>query len=76
MNDRIKKLLSQANIYDGRESLYWCEGKNLVEFAELIINDCTDIINKRKDAAIEASWNVDEAMSNAVWDIEAHFYGD
>lgn len=24
---------------------------------------------------IMSCWNVDEAMSNAVWDIESHFYG-
>jgi len=40
MNERIKKLLLQANIYDGRESMYWCEEKNLVEFAELIVREC------------------------------------
>lgn len=50
-------------------------GSDVEKFAELIINECTSIINKRKDAAIDASWNVDEAMTNAVWDIEAHFYG-
>jgi hypothetical protein len=45
MNERIKKLLSQANIYDGRESLYWCEGKNLVEFAELIVGECIQAVD-------------------------------
>jgi hypothetical protein len=40
MNERIKNLLSQASIYDGRDSLYWCEEKNLTEFAELIVKEC------------------------------------
>ena len=44
MNERIKKLLLQANIYDGRESMYWCEEKNLVEFAELIVRECAGVI--------------------------------
>jgi len=43
MNERIKNLLSQANIYDGRDSLYWCEEKNLIEFAELIVGECANI---------------------------------
>jgi hypothetical protein len=43
MNERIKNLLSQANIYDGRDSLYWCEEKNLTEFAELIVRECANV---------------------------------
>lgn len=72
MNKRLKELAEQATSYNNSDG--WLFDKE--KFAELIIKDCTDIVNKRKDAAIDASWNVDEAMSNAVWDIEAHFYGD
>jgi hypothetical protein len=87
MNKRLEELAEQARnyaldekrIYERVHNTEQCmevyrEGYNK-KFAELIIKDCTDIVNKRKDAAIEASWNVDEAMSNAVWDIESHFYG-
>jgi hypothetical protein len=71
MNERLKELESQC--WESRQyGPPWFDYK---KFAELIITECTDIVNKRKDAAIDASWNVDEAMSNAVWDIEAHFYG-
>ena len=88
MNERIQELAMQAFIADSveRNPRYKrSENTNIImkdlagfnkKFAELLINECTDIVNKRKDAAIEASWNVDEAMSNAVWDIEAHFYGE
>jgi len=80
MNERIKELAEQAKLMAeediNRQISYNAELKAFAEkFAELIITECTDIVNKRKDAAIDASWNVDEAMSNAVWDIEAHFYG-
>lgn len=72
MNKRLKELADQCTSYNDSDGWIFDKAK----FAELIIKDCTDIVNKRKDAAIDASWNVDEAMSNAVWDIEAHFYGD
>ena len=76
MNERIKELYLQAVEYSNGQMTFGDTREYFAEkFAELIVNDCTDIINKRKDAAIEASWNVDEAMSNAVWDIESHFYG-
>jgi hypothetical protein len=76
MKERIKQLQFQAaaQIPPLLVDSEW-QREFTKKFAELIIRDCTDIINKRKDAAIEASWNVDEAMSNAVWDIESHFYG-
>jgi len=47
--------------------------KALDAYALLIMEECISIINKRKYAAIDADWLVDEAMSNAVWDIEEHF---
>jgi hypothetical protein len=71
MNERIKELAEQCTSYNNSDG--WLFDKE--KFAELIITECTDIVNKRKDAAIDASWNVDEAMTNAVWDIEEHFYG-
>jgi len=66
MNERIKELAAKAKLHMVSEP-------RMQEFAELIIQDCVDIVNKRKDAAIDADWLVDEAMSNAVWDIEEHF---
>lgn len=66
MNERIKELAVKAKLHMVSEP-------RMQEFAELIIQDCVDIVNKRKDAAIDADWLVDEAMSNAVWDIEEHF---
>lgn len=83
MNERIRELFKRAG---GKTSIHnlmsnpmqqreynelWNE--NIDKFAELIISECVVILNKRKDAAIDASWDVDEAMSNAVWDIEEHF---
>ena len=43
------------------------------KFAELIVRECVGIISKRKNQAIDDSWNVDEAMSMAEMDLEEHF---
>lgn len=42
-------------------------------FAELIAKECRDIVGKVRDIAIEDGWNVDEAMSTAMYDIDEHF---
>jgi hypothetical protein len=79
MKKRIKQLLVESQLLEaiGENAYEEDDWEPIVEkFTELIVRECTDIVNKRKDAAIDASWDVDEAMSNAVWDIEAHFYGD
>ena len=44
MNDRIKKCLTQAGIYDGREGLYWCSQELLDKFAKLIVRECIETI--------------------------------
>jgi len=68
MNQLHEKLLAQAHIEFAPDSKAVTS-----RFAELLIKECVSIVNKRKDAAIDADWHVDEAMSNAVWDIEEHF---
>jgi hypothetical protein len=68
MNELHEKLLAQAHIEFAPDSK-----AVTARFAELIVKECVGIVNKRKDAAIDADWHVDEAMSNAVWDIEEHF---
>jgi len=70
MNERIKELATLATrqyspTYYTQE---WIQG-----FAELIVRECVGIVAKRKDQAIEDSWNVDEAMSLAEMDLEEHF---
>lgn len=78
MNERMKDLVGQAKFMaeesinkkiSANDELYAFAEK----FAELIVLECVSIVNKRKDAAIDANWLVDEAMSHAVWDIEEHF---
>lgn len=78
MNERMKDLVGQAKFMaeesinkkiSANDELYAFAEK----FAELIVQKCVSIVNKRKDAAIDANWLVDEAMSHAVWDIEEHF---
>ena len=77
MNKLITDLAEHCDFYVGNEwhmeppearQRIWTE-----KFAELIMQECITLVNKRKDAAIEAYWGVDEAMTNAVWDIEEHF---
>ena len=72
MNERIKELVEKSGIYiayDNRAVL----DKELEFFAELIVRECVGIIAKRKDQAIDDSWNVDEAMSMAEMDLKEHF---
>ena len=79
MNERIEKLLEQALRWSGENvnrnlySNYEIEQKEYEKFAELIVKECRDIVGKTRDQAIEDEWNVDEAMSTAMFDIEDHF---
>lgn len=40
MNERIKELAGQANLYDG----WFCGKGNIEKFAELIVQECIDKI--------------------------------
>ena len=72
MNERILKLFIQSCRHADYE--HQNVPKELVEkFAELIVRECRDIVGKTRDQAIEDEWNVDEAMSTAMFDIEEHF---
>ncbi len=69
MNERIKELAEQARLLTG-----WPVGEiEYQKFAILIIKKCRDIVSDTRDMAIEEEWNVDEAMSTAMYDIEEHF---
>ena len=61
MNERIKELLKQASIYDGRESLYWCSEDNLNKFAELIVRECIERVRSQyipvRDSTVEGRTN-------------------
>jgi hypothetical protein len=74
MNDRINELMKQANkdIPLGKD--FWQGLEQFSEkFAELIVKECMELVSATKDLAIEDGWNVDEAMSTAINDIEEHF---
>ena len=43
------------------------------KFAELIVQKCVSIVAERKDQAIDEAWNIDEAMSASMFDIEDYF---
>jgi hypothetical protein len=74
MNEKIEKLLEQCH----RET-YGVNGELLEigidaeKFAELIVKECVELVSVNRDLAIEDGWNVDEAMSTAINDIEEHF---
>jgi hypothetical protein len=78
MNERIKFLAEQAEIYAGelidegadydQYPRYYTE-----KFAQLIVRECRDIVGKTRNQAIDDGWNVEEAMSTAMFDIEGHF---
>jgi len=67
MNERIKELAEES--YNEFYNIHI----DLELFAELIIKKCRDIVSDTKDQAIEEEWNVDEAMSTAMYDIEEYF---
>ena len=68
MNKRIKELEPQC--WEHNE---FGLNFNYEKFAKLIVKECRDIVGKTRDLAIEDEWNVDEAMSTAMFDIEDHF---
>jgi len=65
MNERIKQLALQAG--------YNMDMQQHQKFAELIVRECVELVSVNRDLAIEDGWNVDEAMSTAINDIEEHF---
>ena len=79
MNDRIGKLIEQAEEWvcrdypDAMDNSDEFHARTMEKFAQLIIRKCRDIVDKTRDNAIEDEWNVDEAMSTALFDIEDHF---
>lgn len=79
MNERIKELAEQASIGVWGDAVFMLNTKDtldsdvLEKFAELIIKKCRDIVSDTRDQAIDDDWNVDEAMSTAMFDIEEHF---
>ncbi len=77
MNQRIKELAEQATSIVEMVSSYGYTSSyanfDREKFAELIVKECRDIVGKVRDTAIEDEWNVDEAMSTAMYDIEEHF---
>lgn len=75
MNKELVATLAEKaknSVPQGLNPDQWIEVYN-TKLIQYVIQECIDIVNKRKDAAIDAEWLVDEAMSNAVWDIEEHF---
>lgn len=84
MNELIKLLAEQADAYAKSEYEKWTPTPDFSgvphirkifneKFAELIIKECRDVVAKTRDQAIERGWNLDEAMSTAMYDIEEHF---
>lgn len=72
MNARIRELAEQAEMAANKGN--HVDVKIMMEkFAELIVRECRDIVAKTRDQAIEDEWNIDEAMSTAMFDIEEHF---
>jgi hypothetical protein len=72
MNERIKELMDQAGIdVEAVENLGAMPAA--LKFALLIARECRDIVGKTRDQAIEDGWNIEEAMSTAMYDIDEHF---
>ena len=77
MNERIKQITGQ--VLDEIVPETWValgyDKIKEIQFrtAYLIVRECRDIVSKTRDQAIESEWNVDEAMSTAMYNIEEHF---
>ena len=75
MNKKIQELALQCYETGPIGNDGWPEYSrlNIEKFVELIVRECRDTVAKTRDEAIERNWNVDEAMSTAMYDIEKHF---
>ena len=73
MNERIAELIEQCTAQEFSDCTGGFETFDKEKFAELIIKKCRDIVSDTRDQAIEEEWNVDEAMSTAMYDIEEYF---
>jgi len=73
MNERIKELVEQAFIITTDGKIGHVNNYMVEKFAELIVRECVELVSVNRDLAIEDGWNVDEAMSTAISDIEEHF---
>ena len=76
MNERIKELKQKSYVTIYGEACFDDGDVDILDvniLAQSIIRECRDIVGKTRDRAIEDGWNVDEAMSTAMFDIEAHF---
>jgi hypothetical protein len=75
MNPRIQELLKQAGVTDNWNKADWysMSPEMIEKFAQLIVQECVELVSVNRDLAIEDEWNVDEAMSTAINDIEEHF---
>ena len=70
MNERIRLLAEQAGYTKDMFGIGHWDMPECQKFAELIVRECRDIVGKTRDQAIEDGWNVDEAMSTAMYDID------
>ena len=80
MNERIKQLAEQAGLKIEYQMInppkplqILGSAEQFERFAELIVKKCVGLVSATRDLAIEDGWNVDEAMSTAMCDIEEHF---
>ena len=74
MKEKIRQFARESglDIYGlGKARAKWED--TMTKFAELMVRECVGIVAKRKDQAIDDSWNVDEAMSMAEMDLLEHF---
>ena len=69
--------LVQGPWANGAKERIWQENRDFPDalemFARAIIDECIASIGERKNVAIEGDWNIDEAMSMVVIDIEQKF---
>lgn len=69
--------LVQGPWANGAKERIWQENRDFPDalemFTRTIVNECISIIAERKNIAIEGDWNVDEAMTMAIHEIEEKF---
>jgi len=69
--------LVQGPWANGAKERIWQENRDFPDalemFAGTIIKECLSVIAERKNIAIDEDWNVDEAMTVAMQEIEEKF---
>ena len=73
MNERIRELYVQAAYVETPDGLFPREAFDHEKFAELIIRECLNVVNKKHKLALEFDWDNDDTATSIKDSIKQHF---